>query len=261
MTNTNLLQAMGHIDPELIVDAAPDVPQKKCANKVWIKWCALAACVCLVVRLGTLMLPRNPHGSGIENEDNWWGSSDSEIGAIRREVFSPKFPSEAEAAFADVPGVLKTYRTLSNSWFLSEKLTDFSQILMDEAFYVVPGSSEGIGGKKENGAYSFYILDENGEPLWGSGVGGGSATIPYQFSGLTEEIIQEDLAGVDYEDYIIAQSNQLYTVFIWARCADGEDMFVTYPARPDFVGLENRGRYTLSEIQHILTECYEECLP
>ncbi len=50
MTNTNLLQAMGRIDPKLIADAAPDVPQKKSANKTWVKWAsAVAACLVLVV--------------------------------------------------------------------------------------------------------------------------------------------------------------------------------------------------------------------
>lgn len=49
MTNTNLLQAMGRIDPKLIADAAPDVTQKKGVNKVWLKWGAIAACLCLVV--------------------------------------------------------------------------------------------------------------------------------------------------------------------------------------------------------------------
>lgn len=44
------------------------------------------------------------------------------------------------------------------------------------------------------------------------------------------------------------------TVFVWAKCADGEDVFITYPARPEFVGLENRGRYTLPELQQILTK-------
>ena len=43
MTNTNLLQAMGRIDPKLIVDAAPDAPQKKSTNKTWVKWASLAA--------------------------------------------------------------------------------------------------------------------------------------------------------------------------------------------------------------------------
>ena len=220
----------------------------------WLKWCVFAACICLIVGLRTLILLKNTHDDGIINGNNWWGDSDSEIGAVRREVFSSEFPPEAEVAFADVPGVLKTYRTLNNCWFLSEELTDFSQIFTDNVFYIVPGSSVGIGGKEEEGAYAFYTLDENGEPRWGGGVSGGSMTVPDQFSGLTEEIIREDLAGVDYEDYIIAQSNRLYTVFIWARCTDGEDVFVTYSARPDFVGLENRERYTLTEIQQILTE-------
>ena len=43
MTNTNLLQAMGHIDHRLIADAAPDIARKKYTNKKWIKWISLAA--------------------------------------------------------------------------------------------------------------------------------------------------------------------------------------------------------------------------
>ncbi len=50
MTNTNILQAMGRIDPKLIADAAPDVPHNKSANKTWIKWAsAIAACLILAV--------------------------------------------------------------------------------------------------------------------------------------------------------------------------------------------------------------------
>lgn len=252
MKKEEFCEILGDINEDYIKEA--QMIKAKSKHPGWIKWCAFAACMGLMVGLGTLILPKNTHGGGITNGSNWWGNSDSEIGAVRREFFSPEFSSEAETAFADVPGILKTYRTLNNSWFLSEELTDFSQILTDKVLYVVPGSSEGIGGKEEEGAYAFYTLDENGEPRWGGGVSGGSTIVPHQFSGLTEEIIREDLAGVDYEDYIIAQSNGLYTVFIWARCADGEDMFVTYPARPDFIGLENRGHYTLTEIQQILTE-------
>ncbi len=49
MTNNNLLQAMGRIDPKLVADAAPDVPQKKPANKTWVKWASLAASLALLV--------------------------------------------------------------------------------------------------------------------------------------------------------------------------------------------------------------------
>ncbi|MCH5340235.1 MAG: hypothetical protein J1E01_02090 [Acetatifactor sp.] len=79
-------------------------------------------------------------------------------------------------------------------------------------------------------------------------------TAPYEFCWLSDEIIREDLAEVDYEDYIIAQSTQLYTVLVWARCDNSEDVFVTCPARPEFAGLENRRQYSLAEIQQILTE-------
>lgn len=56
MTNTNLLQAMGYIDPKLIADAAPDVTRKKYTNKKWIKWVSLAAaCFALVISAVPIM--------------------------------------------------------------------------------------------------------------------------------------------------------------------------------------------------------------
>ena len=153
---------------------------------------------------------------------------------------------------------MEIYRTLNNEWFLADDLTDFSQILTAEPLYIVPGSSRGIGGRAEDGAYSVYTLDENGIPCWGGSSLPNNDIVPYTFCRLTYDIIAEDLAGINYDDYIIAQSTRLSTVFIWARCTDGEDMFVTYPARPEFVGLENRGCYTLKEIQRILTEAYRD---
>lgn len=114
-------------------------------------------------------------------------------------------------------------------------------------------------GEFREGAYGIYALDEKGQPQWGMGTSGQSdinLTVPYQFCRLTHEIIEEDLSGVDYEDYIITQSTQLYTVIVWARCPGGEDRFVTYPARPEFVGVENRRLYTLEEMQAILRNAY-----
>ena len=36
MKNTNLLDSMGRIDPKLIADASPDIPQKKSSSKAWM---------------------------------------------------------------------------------------------------------------------------------------------------------------------------------------------------------------------------------
>ena len=49
MKNTNLLDSMGRIDPKLIADASPDIPQKKSSSNAWMKWTSLAACFCLIV--------------------------------------------------------------------------------------------------------------------------------------------------------------------------------------------------------------------
>lgn len=270
MKKEELFEILGGIDEKHIRAARP-VGNKVRKPRLTL-WAVAAACLCLAVGLGALTLsyPQDTeHGNLAQNTEGgnfvqnnsgegFWGNGDSEILPVHREYFTPGLSEEAEAAFAGVPGVFKTYRLLNNSWFLSEDLTDFSQVLTEETFYIVPGSMHGIGGSQEDGAYSIYALGENGEAQWGMGRSGPQNPIrqmvPYEFSWLTDEIIREDLAGVDYEDYIIAESTRLYTVFVWARCADGEDMFVTYPARPQFVGLENRERYTLAEIQQILTK-------
>ncbi len=49
MTSENVFRAMRDIDPQLILDAAPDIPQKKKANRTWAKWTSLAACLALVI--------------------------------------------------------------------------------------------------------------------------------------------------------------------------------------------------------------------
>ncbi|MCH5339160.1 MAG: hypothetical protein J1E03_10295 [Acetatifactor sp.] len=268
MKKEELFEILGNIDETHI--GAARTAGNKTRRPGWTRWAVSAACLCLAVGLGALMFShpqdtgeggfvQNNGGNGFWGGDNgFWGSGDSELLPVHREDFTPGLTDEAVAAFAGVPGVFKTYRLLNNSWFLAEDLTDFSQVLTEQVIYVVPGSMEGIGGSPEDGAYSLYSLDENGEVQWGMGRSAPQNPIrqmvPYEFSWLTDEIIREDLAGVDYEDYIIAESTRLYTVFVWARCADGEDMFVTYPARPEFVGLENRSRYTLAEVQQILTE-------
>lgn len=63
MTNRNLLQAMGRIAPELIADAAPDVPQKKSANKTWVRWGAVAACLILMIAVTIIIVPHTDRGN------------------------------------------------------------------------------------------------------------------------------------------------------------------------------------------------------
>ena len=52
MTSMNLLQALGHIDPKIIAEAAPDTPRKISTTRPWVKWVALAACLCLIIAVG-----------------------------------------------------------------------------------------------------------------------------------------------------------------------------------------------------------------
>lgn len=77
-------------------------------------------------------------------------------------------------------------------------------------------------------------------------------SVPYELIGLTDAIIQKDLSGIAFEDYIVTYSARLYAVFVWARCADGNDRFVTYSSRPEFLNLEDHAVYTLEELQQRL---------
>lgn len=49
MTSANLLHAMGHIDPQLIADAAPDAVQRRGTHKAWVKWVSMAACLIMII--------------------------------------------------------------------------------------------------------------------------------------------------------------------------------------------------------------------
>ena len=70
MTNTDLLYAMGRIDPGLIADAAPDVPQKKSINKTLVRWGTAAACMILMIGavIGVSMLRPRESASGLPTD-------------------------------------------------------------------------------------------------------------------------------------------------------------------------------------------------
>ena len=71
-------------------------------------------------------------------------------------------------------------------------------------------------------------------------------------------MIARALVGIEYEDYIITYAGQsLSTVFVWVRCAE-EDGILTYPTRPDLLGIEIGGIYTLQELRSALCDAYEQ---
>ena len=256
MNTVKFAEAMSLVDDRYYEEAANYQGTKR--KPVWFKWGAMAACLCLVLA-GALVLPRliqlnGTEGGGPSNAGGLWPGDPVAVGTVHREDFSPEKSQEAALLFRDVPGVLKVYRTTVDSWFLSDHLTDYSQALTGEAVYVVPQYSEGIGcpptGEQ---SYSVYVSGEDGTLTWGEGVSlEEKHTMPYALIGLTDEIIRKDLSGIAYEDYIITHSARLYAVIVWARCPGGEDRFVTYSSRPEFLGLEDHTVYTLEELQQRL---------
>ena len=49
MTSKNIYMSFGGLDPELIAKAAPAEKVEKKKKNTWVKWGALAACLCLVI--------------------------------------------------------------------------------------------------------------------------------------------------------------------------------------------------------------------
>lgn len=90
MTNENLLQAMGRIDPKLIADAAPDAEQKKSANKTWTKWASIAACFVLILSAVIVvpMLREDGHPSQLPTDINniIWDTDIGDSPAISIEI-------------------------------------------------------------------------------------------------------------------------------------------------------------------------------
>ena len=85
MTNKDLLQNLGFIDPELIVKAAPDAPEarKKTRHRIKIKYIVYAACFLLVFAIGITVLPN------ISLPDIFMPSKGDELPTSRLEQISP----------------------------------------------------------------------------------------------------------------------------------------------------------------------------
>ena len=234
---------------------------QKLSSSTWIRIRTIVACFCVILVIGTCFyqLKNSMNGGGFSN--GLWGKKDTSVLEPHREDFSPFIEDEILNQFPENTEVLKSYVLLTNEWFLSEKLTDFSQALTTDCFYVVAGGKEGSESVSEisnQKAYSTYKVNENGKIEWSSSAYPlEDASVPNGFSCLTHNIIQDALQDVEYEDYIIANAPRLYTVFVWVRCSN-EDFILAYPSRPDLIRIENGGIYTLKELQELLTKFYKD---
>ena len=66
MSTDRFTAAMGYIDDDLISDAVTYMPQKKSSVR-WMKWVAVAACICLVIGLSFPGLFKDPSVGGLES--------------------------------------------------------------------------------------------------------------------------------------------------------------------------------------------------
>ena len=184
-----------------------------------------------------------------------FGNGDATVFAPHREDFSSVIEESVLEQFETDSEVKKAYILRINDWFLSEDISDFSQAVTTDSVYVIPGGEDGTDAER---AYSFYKVNEENAIEWnGSAYPPSDATLPFGFSGLTYEVIDEVLNDVEYEDYIITYAQRLNTVFVWVRC-ENEDLIITYPTCPDLLGIEVGGLYTVDEVKGILAEAYSK---
>lgn len=246
MTSETLYRAMGDIDERYIAEAR--TYQKK-QKRIFIKLGSIAAALCLVLGIGLLSTLFGNGGSP-------FGNGDSTVYAAHREDFTPDIDSAILSQFDDPSEVKKAYLMRTNEWFLSDDLTDFSQAVTTDIVYITPG---GENPSDPASAYSTYNVDAEGNIHWScTAYPPNDASVPFGFSGLTYEMIHHALAGIEHEDYIITYAPSLGIVFIWARGAT-EDTILAYPTRPDLLGLDNGGFYTLAEVQTALSNAYHDC--
>ena len=244
MTNEKLFEAIGDIKEEHIFQAKQ--PKKK-KPTFWIKWGVLAACLCFVIKIGSIYIP-NPNANGGCGFD-----SGSTLLESHRDDITPEIDSTVLAQFENPDEVLKAYWLITNHWFLSDELEDFSQVVTTNTGYVYPGDDE---GNDKDIAYTVYSIDEQGNLDFDySSYPYDDSLVPNTFWKLSYEVIDTALKDIDYEDYIITKCSRSGTVFVWVR-RESEDLFLTYPSRPDLTGFGVGGIYTLEEIQEILTEAF-----
>lgn len=93
MSTDRFTAAMGYIDDDLISDAVSYMPQKKSSVR-WMKWVAVAACICLVIGLSFPGLFKDPSVGGLESNT----------------IITDAKPEEAESEFGVLfPLVLTAY--------------------------------------------------------------------------------------------------------------------------------------------------------
>ncbi len=194
-------------------------------------------------------------GIAILIDEKWYLCSPMKSESSEVEEYAAAIDEFILNQFEDSTELKKVYILRTDDWFEMDEITDFSQVVTEEITYVVPGGEEGTSNDK---AYSFYKVNEEGKSEWnGSAYPPSDATAPFGFSGLTYEMIENALDGIAYEDYVITYAQRQNTVFVWVRC-EKEDVLLTYPTRPDLLGLEVGGIYMLEEVKSALTAAYAE---
>ena len=178
MKNTNLLDSMGRIDPQLIADASPDIHQKKSSSKAWMKWTSLAACFAIILIVGLGMLPSllRDEDAPEETNDRYKGNiiQVGEAGVI----FPWEYKTTAEKYVSlDVSGkkFSARQREISDS-YIGSNIGSFEAIGYDDTkedgiytenfeVYEINGiSMDELVAAKIEGKYFVFISDEYDPP-------------------------------------------------------------------------------------------------
>lgn len=175
MKNEILLDALGKLDEELVVEAAPGrKPPEKAKIAAWVKWGAMAACLCLIAAVGirkitTLPTKGEPLPGYSVSEDgitipamevSLSTETADMIGFFIYEGRCYVYYDDIDEAEGLVGEYLGTATGTIDEWTPKDGYVDFAGSISGD-FYSVNGYSPEfmLCTKKENGAVRTYICN------------------------------------------------------------------------------------------------------
>lgn len=208
MKKENLFRVIGDVDEQKVAVAGMAMTTKK-TTPIWLKWGALAACVCLVISVFTISNLFNNGTEISELETENIGVVDTEpketISLVGEEIdatFGYLFPREIESGYIlddEGIGLYGETTKVLQAKYNNEELNDTLLIKVAPSSYFGKVEYDAVvyGDTKTDGTkYSMVYYENNG------------MTIMYQFE-------KTDIAQMDEE-----QKERLYAIIHSAKCFD-----------------------------------------
>ena len=197
MSTDRFTAAMGYIDDDLISDAVTYMPKKKSLVR-WMKWVAVAACICLVIGLSFPGLFKDPSVGGLESNT----------------IITDAKPEEAESKFGVLFPLILTAYAVENDNTVSTALLQEGESVPVSLF------------ETDNGIKGFVFSYDITTPGQTSSV---SIMTEGEFPGIIYEITGIEMDKEKNYIYFIPEQSKTTPYFLMIPYSDiEEDMVYEY---------------------------------